>query len=58
MTKTFTLRRAGLTLAAMIFSVVASAQTVVFDFSSEKWVNENNGYELELKEVSRLMKAK
>ena len=28
MTKTFTLRRAGLTLAAMIFSVVASAQTV------------------------------
>ena len=39
MTKTFTLKRVGLTLAAFLLTLVASAQTVVFDFNSEKWVN-------------------
>ena len=43
MTKTFTLKRASLMLAALLLSVVASAQMVVFDFNSEKWVNDANG---------------
>ena len=37
-------------LAALLLSVVASAQTVVFDFNSEKWVNDANGRTMELPE--------
>lgn len=54
MTKTFTLKRASLTLATLLLSVVASAQTVVFDFNSEKWVNDANGRTMELPEGAEL----
>ena len=54
MTKTFTLKRAGLTLAAFLLTLVASAQTVVFDFNSEKWVNDANGHTMELPEGAEL----
>ena len=54
MTKTFTLKRVGLTLAAFLLTLVASAQTVVFDFNSEKWVNEANGHTMELPEGAEL----
>lgn len=54
MTKTFTLKRAGLTLAAFLLTLVASAQTVVFDFNSEKWVNDANGHTMELPEGTEL----
>ena len=54
MTKTFTLKRASLTLATLLLSVVASAQTVVFDFNSEKWVNDANGHTMELPEGAEL----
>ena len=54
MTKTFTLKRAGLTLAAFLLTLVASAQTVVFDFNSEKWVNDANGFTKELPEGTEL----
>lgn len=54
MTKTFTLKRVGLTLAAFLLTLVASAQTVVFDFNSEKWVNDANGHTMELPEGAEL----
>ena len=54
MTKTFTLKRVGLTLAAFLLTLVASAQTVVFDFNSEKWVNDANGFTKELPEGTEL----
>ena len=54
MTKTFTLKRVGLTLAAFLLTLVASAQTVVFDFNSEKWVNDANGHTMELPEGTEL----
>ena len=54
MTKTFTLKRAGLTLAAFLLTLVASAQTVVFDFNSEKWVNDANGHTMGLPEGTEL----
>ena len=54
MTKTFTLKRVGLTLAALLLTLVASAQTVVFDFNSEKWVNDANGHTMELPEGAEL----
>ena len=54
MTKTFTLKRVGLTLAAFLLTLVASAQTVVFDFNSEKWVNDANGFTKELPEGAEL----
>ena len=41
-------------LAALLLSVVASAQTVVFDFNSEKWVNDANGRTMELPEGAEL----
>jgi len=54
MTKTFTFKRVGLTLAAFLLTLVASAQTVVFDFNSEKWVNDANGHTMELPEGAEL----
>ena len=54
MTKTFTLKRVGLTLAAFLLTLVASAQTVIFDFNSEKWVNDANGHTMELPEGTEL----
>jgi hypothetical protein len=54
MTKTFTLKRVGLTLAAFLLTLVASAQTVVFDFNSEKWVNDANGHTMGLPEGTEL----
>lgn len=54
MTKTFTFKRVGLTLAAFLLTLVASAQTVVFDFNSEKWVNDANGFTKELPEGTEL----
>ena len=54
MTKTFTLKRVGLTLTAFLLTLVASAQTVVFDFNSEKWVNDANGHTMELPEGAEL----
>lgn len=54
MTKTFTLKRVGLTLAVFLLTLVASAQTVVFDFNSEKWVNDANGHTMELPEGTEL----
>ena len=41
-------------LATLLLSVVASAQTVVFDFNSEKWVNDANGRTMELPEGAEL----
>ena len=41
-------------LATLLLSVVASAQTVVFDFNSEKWVNDANGHTMELPEGAEL----
>ena len=54
MTKTFTLKRVGLTLAVFLLTLVASAQTVVFDFNSEIWVNDANGHTMELPEGTEL----